>query len=101
MDHVDTAQFYGDGFVNEVIRDALRPEDGVMVVSKVGAEPDPGGPLPLRLAQRPEQLRASVEDNLATLGLEQIPLVTCAAPTPAPACAPRATRSSPSTTSSP
>lgn len=75
VDHVDTAQFYGDGFVNSVIREAIRPEDGVIVVSKVGAAPDPGKPIPLRLAQRPEQLRASVEDNLASLGLDQIPLV--------------------------
>ncbi|RKN43746.1 aldo/keto reductase [Streptomyces hoynatensis] len=74
-DHLDTARFYGDGFVNEVIREALRPGDGVVVVSKVGADPDPDGPLPLRPAQRPEQLRASVEDNLASLGLEQIPVV--------------------------
>lgn len=75
VDHVDTAQFYGDGFVNEVIREAFRPEDGVVVVSKVGAEPAPGGPLPLRPAQRPEQLRASVEVNLTTLGLDRIPVV--------------------------
>jgi aryl-alcohol dehydrogenase-like predicted oxidoreductase len=75
VDHVDTAQFYGDGFVNELIRDALRPEDGVVVVSKVGADPNPGGTVPLRPAQRPEELRASVEDNLETLGLDQIPVV--------------------------
>lgn len=75
IDHVDTAQFYGHGFVNEMIREAVRPEDDVLVVSKVGAEPASGGPLPLRLAQRPEQLRAAVEDNLASLGREQIPLV--------------------------
>ncbi|SCD52904.1 Predicted oxidoreductase [Streptomyces sp. BpilaLS-43] len=75
IDHVDTAQFYGNGFVNEVIGAALHPQDGVMVVSKVGAEPAPDGPVPLRLAQRPEQLRAGVEDNLKSLGLEQIPLV--------------------------
>ncbi|MEU9058791.1 aldo/keto reductase [Streptomyces sp. NPDC048430] len=75
IDHIDTAQFYGHGFVNDVLREAIRPEDDVMVVSKVGAAPDPDGPLPLRLAQRPEQLRAGVEDNLAALGLEQIPLV--------------------------
>lgn len=75
VDHVDTAQFYGNGFVNEVIRDAFGPDDGVMVVSKVGATPDPGGPIPLRPAQRPEELRASVEDNLRSLGLEQIPVV--------------------------
>ncbi|OXM73843.1 MULTISPECIES: aldo/keto reductase [Amycolatopsis] len=75
VDHVDTAQFYGDGFVNEVIRDAFRPEDGVMIVSKVGADPDPGGRIPLRPAQRPEQLRASVEDNLKSLGVDRIPVV--------------------------
>lgn len=75
VDHVDTAEFYGGGFVNGLLRDALRPEDGVLVVSKVGADPDPGGPLPLRPAQRPEQLRASVEVNLASLGLDQLPVV--------------------------
>jgi len=75
VDHVDTAQFYGFGFANQVIREALRPEDGVLVVTKVGADPDPGGPLPLRLAQRPEQLRASVEDNLRSLGVDRLPVV--------------------------
>lgn len=75
VDHVDTAHFYGDGFINGVIRDAFGPEDGVVIVSKVGADPDPGGPIPLRPAQRPEQLRASVEDNLKSLGLDQIPVV--------------------------
>jgi pyridoxine 4-dehydrogenase len=75
VDHVDTAQFYGDGFANEVIRKALGPGDDVLVASKVGADPDPGGPLPLRLAQRPEELRASVEDNLRALGADRIPLV--------------------------
>ncbi|WP_019548018.1 aldo/keto reductase [Streptomyces sulphureus] len=75
IDHIDTAQFYGNRFANEVISEAVRDEDGVLVVSKVGATPDPGGPYPMRLAQRPEELRAGVEDNLASLGLEQIPLV--------------------------
>lgn len=75
VDHIDTAQFYGDGFVNGLLREALRPQDGVCVVSKVGADPDPGGRLPLRIAQRPEQLRASVEDNLRSLGVERLPVV--------------------------
>jgi aryl-alcohol dehydrogenase-like predicted oxidoreductase len=75
VDHVDTAQFYGNGFVNGVIRDAFGPEDGVVIVSKVGADPDPDGPIPLRPAQRPEQLRASVESNLTALGVEAIPVV--------------------------
>ncbi|GGM36728.1 aldo/keto reductase [Promicromonospora citrea] len=75
VDHVDTAQFYGDGFVNDLLREALRPEDGVVVVTKVGADPDPDGPIPLRPAQRPEEIRASVEDNLRSLGVEQLPVV--------------------------
>ncbi|MEO3796607.1 aldo/keto reductase [Nonomuraea sp. B10E15] len=75
IDHIDTAQFYGDGFVNGLIREAIRPEDGVVVVTKIGADPDPDGPLPLRTAQRPEELRASVEDNLRSLGLDQLPVV--------------------------
>ncbi|MCX4615345.1 MULTISPECIES: aldo/keto reductase [Streptomyces] len=75
VDHVDTAEFYGFGFVNAVIREALRPEDGVLVVTKVGADPNPGGRLPLRLAQRPEQLHASVEDNLRSLGVDRLPVV--------------------------
>ncbi|GAA5116225.1 aldo/keto reductase [Pseudonocardia adelaidensis] len=73
--HVDTAEFYGNGLVNGLIREAFRPEDGVVVVSKVGADPDPGAPRPLRPAQRPEQLRASVEDNLRSLGTDRIPVV--------------------------
>lgn len=75
VDHVDTAQFYGDGLVNGFIRDALRSEDGVLVVSKVGAESATGGRIRLRLAQRPEQLREGVEENLRTLGVDQVPVV--------------------------
>ncbi|TLF50790.1 aldo/keto reductase, partial [Nonomuraea sp. KC401] len=39
VDHMDTAQFYGNGFVNKLIRDTIRPEDGVVVVTKIGADP--------------------------------------------------------------
>jgi pyridoxine 4-dehydrogenase len=75
IDHIDTAHFYGDGLVNELIRQALRPGDGVLIVSKVGATSESNGPIPLRLAQRPDELRASVEDNLKSLGVDQIPVV--------------------------
>ncbi|GAA4206965.1 aldo/keto reductase [Streptosporangium oxazolinicum] len=75
IDHIDTAQFYGDGFVNGLIREAVHPHDGVLVASKIGADPNPGGPVPMRPAQRPQELRASVEDNLTSLGLDRIPLV--------------------------
>ncbi|MBL1067529.1 aldo/keto reductase [Streptomyces sp. 7-21] len=75
VNHVDTAHFYGDGFVNGLIREALRPQDDVLVVTKAGALSDPGGPYPLRIAQRPEELRAGVEAELATLGAERIDVV--------------------------
>lgn len=75
IDHIDTAQFYGDGFVNGLIREAIGPEDGVVIASKVGADPNPGGRIPMRPAQQPQELRASVEDNLTSLGLDRIPLV--------------------------
>jgi pyridoxine 4-dehydrogenase len=75
VDHVDTAEFYGSGFVNTVIRETLRPGDDVLVVTKVGADPNPGGRPSLRIAQRPEQLRASIEDNLRSLGTDRLPVV--------------------------
>jgi aryl-alcohol dehydrogenase-like predicted oxidoreductase len=75
VNHVDTAQFYGDGFVNDVLRRALPAGDEVAIVTKIGAEPDPAGPAPVRPAQRPEQLRASVEENLRSLGRDRVPVV--------------------------
>ncbi|RJQ87896.1 aldo/keto reductase [Amycolatopsis panacis] len=75
VNHFDTAEFYGFGFANSVLREALRPDDGALVVTKVGADPDPGGRLPLRTAQRPEQLRATVEDNLRSLGADRLDVV--------------------------
>ena len=75
VDHVDTAEFYADGFVNGVLAEALSPADGVTVVSKVGADPNPAGAVPMRPAQRPEELRTSVEANLRSLRLEQVPVV--------------------------
>jgi aryl-alcohol dehydrogenase-like predicted oxidoreductase len=75
VDHIDTAQFYGDGFVNGVIRDVVGSSDAIVVATKVGADPNPGGAMPIRPAQRPEQLRASVNDNLKSLGVERLDLV--------------------------
>lgn len=71
VDHVDTAQFYGPDVANELIREALHPyADDLVLVSKVGARRNEQGDwLP---AQRPEELRASVEDNLRSLGVERL-----------------------------
>ena len=74
VDHIDTAQFYGDGFVNRLIREVLPPGGEVVVATKIGGDPDTGK-FPVKLAQRPEQLRATLEDNLLSLGVERIPLV--------------------------
>ncbi|SCX01733.1 aldo/keto reductase [Mycolicibacterium fluoranthenivorans] len=75
VNHIDTASFYDDGVVNRRIRDALSPyPDELVLVSKVGARPA-SGPLPLALAQKPADLRAAVELDLAGLGVEQIPVV--------------------------
>jgi pyridoxine 4-dehydrogenase len=72
VNHIDTAQFY-DG-CNALIREALSPyPDDLVLVSKVGADLDGSGKLVP--GQRPEQLRAQLEANLATLGVEQIGLV--------------------------
>ena len=75
IDHIDTAQFYGNGFANDVIRRVLADGRKIVVATKVGADPDPGAKLPIKPAQRPEQIRASVEDNLRSLGLERLPVV--------------------------
>ena len=75
VDHIDTAQFYGNGFANEVIRSVLADGRRVVVATKVGADPEPGAKPPIKPAQRPEQIRSSVEDNLRSLGLEQLPVV--------------------------
>src|SRR6476469_2031403 len=71
VDHIDTAQFYGPDVSNALLREALHPSpEALVLVSKVGALRDEqGGWLP---AQRPEQLRSAVEDNLRSLGVEQL-----------------------------
>jgi pyridoxine 4-dehydrogenase len=71
VDHIDTAQFYGPDVANELIREALYPyPESLVLVSKVGAlRDDKGGWLP---GQRPDQLRSAVEDNLRSLGVEQL-----------------------------
>ena len=53
VNHIDTAQFYGAGTVNALIREALHPyPSGLAIVSKVGGSSEPG------------ELRRGIEDNL-------------------------------------
>jgi pyridoxine 4-dehydrogenase len=79
VDHIDTAQFYGAGVANELIHAALHPyPEDLVLVSKVGAERDDDGAW--SSAQRPEQLRAAVEANLRSLGVEQVGVVNLRLP---------------------
>src|SRR6476646_11368468 len=74
VDHIDTAQYYGPGTVNELIREALYPyPDNLAIVSKVAARRDTGGAL-LRYDE-PHELRQGIEDNLATLGTRRLAAV--------------------------
>ena len=74
VDHIDTAQFYGPDVANELIRAALHPYPaGLALVSKVGARRDAAGRV-LRY-DRPDQLRQGIEDNLRSLGTDQLAVV--------------------------
>ncbi|PJJ60276.1 aldo/keto reductase [Hymenobacter chitinivorans] len=71
---LDTADYYGQDVTNRLIREALHPyPDNLVICTKVGAtrRPDKSW-VPYH---RPEQLRASIDNNLRTLGQEQIQLV--------------------------
>ena len=76
INHLDTADFYGTtaANANDLIRAALHPyPEDLVLATKVGAERDATGALVP--AQRPEQLRAGVEANLARLGTERLAVV--------------------------
>ncbi len=80
VNHIDTASFYGPGEVNRRIGAALAPyrssyPEDLVIVSKVGARYTGKEPIPLAAAQRPAELRATVEDDLSQLGLDRIPVV--------------------------
>jgi pyridoxine 4-dehydrogenase len=74
VDHLDTAQFYGPGTVNDLIKTALHPyADSLRIVTKVGAVTHPTERLVA--AQQPHELRAQVEENLRALGTEHLAVV--------------------------
>jgi aryl-alcohol dehydrogenase-like predicted oxidoreductase len=74
VDHIDTAQYYGPGVVNDLIREALYPyPDGLAIVSKVAVRRDDSGAvLPF---DDPDQLRDGIEDNLRSLRVGQLAAV--------------------------
>ena len=72
--HIDTSDYYGPYVTNQIIREALYPyPDGLHIVTKIGARRDERGNwLP---AQRPDELRTAVHENLRHLGLEALDIV--------------------------
>jgi pyridoxine 4-dehydrogenase len=79
VDHIDTAQYYGPGVVNDLIRKALHPcADGLAIVSKVAVRRhDSGAVLPFG---EPHQLREGIEDNLRSLRVDQLAAVNLRLP---------------------
>ncbi|UOR07057.1 aldo/keto reductase [Hymenobacter aerilatus] len=74
VNFLDTADYYGEDVTNRLIREALYPYPSDLVIcTKVGAtrRPDKSW-VPFNT---PENLRTSIENNLRTLGQEQIQLV--------------------------
>jgi len=74
VDHIDTSDFYGPHFTNQIIKRALHPyPKNLVIVTKVGARRgDDASWLP---AQSPDELRSAVEDNLRNLGVDALDVV--------------------------
>jgi hypothetical protein len=78
VDHIDTAQYYGSGVVNGLIRDALWPyPDGLAIVGKVAVRPDGGAVL---RSGDPDRLRQGIQDNLRSLRVGQLAAVNLRLP---------------------
>jgi pyridoxine 4-dehydrogenase len=78
VDHIDTSDFYGPTVVNELIREALHPYDGLLIVTKVGARRGPNGEWVHR--QEPDDLRKAVHENLEHLGVDVLDVVNMRIP---------------------
>lgn len=74
VNHIDTSDFYGPHYTNQIIRQALHPyADDLVIVTKVGARRDEQGAwLP---AFSPAELTQAVHDNLRNLGLDVLDVV--------------------------
>jgi aryl-alcohol dehydrogenase-like predicted oxidoreductase len=69
---IDTADSYGPGVSEELLREALHPYDGLLVATKGGLErPGPGQWVP---NGRPDYLRQCVQASLRRLGVQRIDL---------------------------
>ena len=72
VDFIDTADSYGPGTSEELIREALHPYAGLLIATKGG--PERPGPDRWTPNGRPEFLRKCVQDSLRRLNVERIDL---------------------------
>jgi aryl-alcohol dehydrogenase-like predicted oxidoreductase len=74
VNHIDTADFYGPHFTNQIIRKALSPyPDDLVIVTKISVRRgEDGSWIP---AFSPEELTAAIHDNLRNLGLDVLDVV--------------------------
>ncbi|NTY89130.1 aldo/keto reductase family oxidoreductase [Serratia fonticola] len=74
VNHIDTSDFYGPHYTNQIIRQALHPYAAdLVIVTKIGARRDEQGAwLP---AFSPAELTQAVHDNLRNLGLDVLDVV--------------------------
>ncbi len=74
VNHIDTSDFYGPHFTNQIIKQALHPyPDDLVIVSKLGAKRPADGSW--KRADSPEDLAQGLNDNLSNLGLDAIDIV--------------------------
>lgn len=74
VNHIDTSDYYGPHFTNQVIKKALHPySDDLVIVTKLGARrPEDGSWVPAFSA---DELTSGLHDNLRNLGRESIDIV--------------------------
>jgi aryl-alcohol dehydrogenase-like predicted oxidoreductase len=73
VNHIDTSDFYGPHVVNEILREALHPYEGLTIVTKVGARR--GADASWHPAASAAELTQAVHDNLRNLGVEVLDVV--------------------------
>jgi pyridoxine 4-dehydrogenase len=74
VNHIDTSDFYGPHVTNQLIRKALQPYPGdLVIVTKIGARRGADGSW--RPAFSPKELTEAVHDNLRNLGLDALDVV--------------------------
>src|SRR5262245_39368376 len=74
VNHIDTSDFYGPHVTNQLIREALHPYPGeLVIVTKVGGRRGPDGSW--LHAFSPAEITSAVHDNLRNLRLDAIDVV--------------------------